>query len=151
MLVTNHKNQDGSVFAYSWEGDLKASSTLVKKHTLATGFSAVSTQQGTASPGDALPFYPRVSASRQTGQKPFVLVSSDNGNSLYALLPYEPNNPDSWLYTKEYIADIGADVGGLAIGDTDGDGWTDIYVPAYDLGHVVHYEICPLFRELSTI
>lgn len=35
----------------------------------------------------------------------------------------------------------GADVGRPSIGDVDGDGLNEIYVPAYDAGQVVQYKV----------
>lgn len=35
--------------------------------------------------------------------------------------------------------DCHATVGQLAVGDADGDGWTDVFVPCYDSGIVHHY------------
>merc|ERR1712216_342162 len=68
LLATNHLNQNGSVFAYTWQGDLRDNNTVVHKHVLASGFSAVTTKTGTASPGDVVAFTPR------NGSKPFVFV-----------------------------------------------------------------------------
>jgi len=138
LLATNHLNQGGSVFAYTWDGDLADNSSTVHKHVLATGFNAASTSQGQAAPGDAIPFF--VSATNTDG-KPLILVSADNGNYICFLLPNAPNDPADWTYTKKIIDFIGADVGRPAIADTDGDGYNDIFVPAYDSGQVVQYKI----------
>merc|ERR1712083_473351 len=97
---------NGSVFAYSWDGDLSSSATLVRKHVLATGFSAVSTSTGQASPGDAIPFF--AEPGNTTG-KPLILVSADNGNAVYVLVPNAPNDPNDWTYTKQLLEYIGAD------------------------------------------
>jgi len=140
LLATNHLNQNGSVFAYTWEGDLADNSTVVHRHVLATGFSAISDAQGTASPGDAIPFYPTTAAN---AAKPFVLVSADNGNYLCVLVPNAPKDPTDWTYTQQMIEYIGADVGRPAIGDVDGDGYNELFIPAYDLGQVVHFKIKP--------
>jgi len=137
LLATNHLNQNGSVFAYTWSGDL--ATAKVEKYVLATGFSAVSTMQGTASPGDAIPFHPDKTLFPKQ-QKPFILVSADNGNAIYVLVPESMEHGD-WKYKKQFIEYIGADVGRIAIGDTDGDGFNEFFVPAYDLGQVVHYKI----------
>merc|ERR1712166_401122 len=46
-------------------------------------------------------------------------------------------------YEKQRLLDLGADVGRIAIGDTDGDGYNEFFIPAYDLGNVVHYKFGP--------
>jgi len=125
LLATNHVNQNGSVTAYSWSGDLKAAT--VTKHVLATGFSAVSTATGTASPGDAFPFQPK---DGRKG-KPYIFVSGDNGNSIFSLVPKNEQH-DSFEYEKVEMAFLGADIGRPSIGDIDGDGYVEVFVPAYD-------------------
>jgi len=137
LLATNHLNQNGSVFAYTWTGDLGSEDARIEKFVLATGFSAISTAQGTASPGDAIPFYPKKHAH---GGKPLILVSADNGNAFYILTP-ESRDSTNMKYKSTFIEYVGADVGRIAIGDTDGDGMNELFVPAYDLGQVVHYKI----------
>jgi len=133
LLATNHLNQNGSVFAYTFDGD-DFSTAGVSRHVLASGFSAITTQTGTAGPGDAAAFQP------STGHrgKPYIFVSGDNGNDIFVLVP-RSEDPGDWSYTRQKIADVKADVGRPAIGDTDGDGFADVFVPAYDLNKVLHY------------
>jgi len=147
LLATNHLNKNGSVFGYTWSGDLADNNTKVEKFVLATGFSAVTDAQGTASPGDAIPFYPR--AGEKTG-KPLILVSADNGNAFYVLSP-ESQDPTNMNYKSQFIEYVGADVGRIAIGDTDGDGMNEFFLPAYDLGQVVHYKLGKSDALLSPI
>mmetsp|Transcript_52482 Transcript_52482/g.125411 ORF Transcript_52482/g.125411 Transcript_52482/m.125411 type:complete len:443 (+) Transcript_52482:110-1438(+) len=144
LIATNHLNKNGSVFAYSWEGSLIDSSTVVERHVLASGYSATSTEMGKASPGDAIPFFPRV---KNTASKPLIAVSADNGNYLDVLIPEAPHDPSDWTYRAQFVEYVGADVGRMAIGDTDGDGMVEIFVPAYDLGQVVQYKIEEVAEE----
>jgi len=138
LLATNHLNQDGSVFGYSWgAGDIRDPSVKVEKHVLATGFSAISTSQGTAAPGDALAFWPKTELKGKG--KPWVFVSGDNGNTIVLLRP-DSDDAGNWTYKKQILAYIGADVGQNVIGDTDGNGFMDLYVPAYDNNEIMHYE-----------
>jgi hypothetical protein len=138
LLATNHLNQNGSVFAYTWDGDLADNSTVVHKHLLATGFDATTTDTGKASPGDAIPFHVKTT---DTAGKPLILVSADNGNYICILVPNAPNDPMDFTYSKQAIEFIGADVGRPAIGDVDGDGYNEFFIPAYDAGQVVEYKI----------
>merc|ERR1711865_874421 len=125
LLATNHVNQNGSVTAYTWTGNLK--DAVVTKHVLASGFNAVSTATGTASPGDAFTFQPKDGRT----QKPYVFVSGDNGNTIFALVPTSEDK-DDWTYDKVEMSYLGADIGRPSIGDVDGDGYVEVFVPAYD-------------------
>merc|ERR1719343_1003010 len=95
---------------------------------------------GTAAPGDAVPFFAETGNEKV---KPLVLVSGDNGNYISILVPNKPDDPSDWTYSKQMLDYIGADVGRIAVGDTDGDGYNELFVPAYDLGQVVHYRLLP--------
>merc|ERR1712086_271189 len=125
LLATNHVNKNGAVNAYSWTGDIKPAD--ITKHELATGFQAITNGTGTASPGDAFTFQPKVG---RTG-KPYIFVSGDNSNSIFCLVPNSEAASD-WTYTKVELAFLGADIGRASIADTDGDGFVEIYVPAFD-------------------
>merc|ERR1712086_302796 len=125
LLATNHVNQNGSVTAYTWTGDLK--DAVVTEHVLASGFNAVSTATGTASPGDAFTFQPKDGRT----QKPYVFVSGDNGNTIFALVPTSEDK-DDWTYDKVEMSYLGADIGRPSIGDVNGDGYVEVFVPAYD-------------------
>lgn len=139
LLATNHLNQNGSVFAYTWgAGDITDPNTKVTKHVLATGFSAISTSQGTAAPGDAVAFWPEEKLKGRG--KPWIFVSGDNGNTIVLLRATEGSDKDDWTYSKQVLAYMGADVGQNVIGDTNSNGLMDLYVPAYDNDEIVHYE-----------
>lgn len=135
LLATNHMAQNGSVFAYSFKGEDIATAE-VTRHQLATGFTPEKVSAGNASPGDAIAFQPYLSS---TG-KPFLFLSGDNSNSIFLLVPHS-ESPDDWSYSMQELAKLGADVGRPSIGDTDGDGYADIYVPAYDKKQVLHYKV----------
>eukprot|EP00420_Gonyaulax_spinifera_P020517 CAMPEP_0197902992 /NCGR_PEP_ID=MMETSP1439-20131203/54851_1 /TAXON_ID=66791 /ORGANISM="Gonyaulax spinifera, Strain CCMP409" /LENGTH=436 /DNA_ID=CAMNT_0043524073 /DNA_START=62 /DNA_END=1372 /DNA_ORIENTATION=+ len=141
LLATNHVNENGSVYAYSFDGD-DFSTAAITRHVLATGFNAATRSQGTASPGDAVAFRP---SSNDKG-RPHIFLSGDNSNSIFMLSPTS-EEAGTWTYTTQQIAYLGADIGRPAIRDTDGDGFADIYVPAYDNNVLVHYS----FRESSNL
>mmetsp|Transcript_86346 Transcript_86346/g.152874 ORF Transcript_86346/g.152874 Transcript_86346/m.152874 type:complete len:433 (+) Transcript_86346:60-1358(+) len=145
LLVTNHLNQNGSVFAYEFDRE-DFPKAGVSRHVLATGFHAMSDAQGTASPGDAVAFHPMTSAD----EKPHILVSGDNSNSLFMLVPTSASNR-SWSYVKQELTFLGADIGRPSLTDVDKDGFTDLYVPAYDNDVIVHYKFMAAKELPSTV
>jgi len=134
LLATNHLNQNGSVFAYEFDSD-DFRTAAVKRHQLAGGFNAATTSKGTASPGDAVAFQPKIT---EIG-KPHVFLSGDNSNSIFILVPAS-QDPSQWQYKTTQLAYLGADIGRPSIGDTDGDGFADVYIPAFDNNALVHYK-----------
>lgn len=134
LLVTNHAAVNGSVFAYSFSSDDIASAQITR-HVLATGFTPAKIDKGKASPGDALAFQPQINST----EKPYIFVSGDNSNSIFLLTPVSKDQSD-WTYSLEEVQDFGADIGRPSIGDVDGNGFADIFVPVYDSKRVVHYE-----------
>jgi len=141
LLATNHVNQNGSVYAYTFDSDDPATAKI-ERHVLATGFSAVTKSQGTAAPGDAFAFQPKILEKGAPFTKPHIFVSGDNGNTIFMLVA-QSERQDDWAYTKQELAFLGADIGRPSIGDVDGNGFADIFVPAYDSSVLVHYEITP--------
>jgi len=137
LLATNHVNQNGAVYAYTFDGhDIRTA--RVTRYVLSKGFNAITRAQGTASPGDAIAFQPKVGDSG----KPLIFLSGDNSNSIFVLVPISEIATE-WGYTTQLLEFIGADIGRPAIGDTDGDGYVDVYVPAYDNNALVHYDFHP--------
>lgn len=134
LLVTNHAMRNGSVFAYTFSSEEIESATLTR-HTLASGFQPVKVKQGSASPGDAVAFRPRVA---ETTSKPWIFVSGDNSNSIFLLQP-SSESADDWHYVTSKVADLAGDVGRPSIADVDVDGLADIFVPLYDARKVAHY------------
>jgi len=145
LLATNHINQNGSVYAYNFDSD-DLTTAGVTRHVLATGFSAMSDKTGTASPGDAVAFRPKTS---DKGGKMHIFVSGDNSNSIFVLVPSSGDKND-FSYSKQFLEFVGADIGRPAIGDVDGDGFVDIFVPAYDNDAVVHYKFAPAEEAASS-
>merc|ERR1712194_715930 len=74
--------------------------------------------------------------------KPYVFVSGDNSNSIFCLVPNSEAASD-WTYTKVELAFLGADIGRASIADTDGDGFVEIYVPAYDNDVIAVFKLGP--------
>jgi len=142
LLATNHAAANGSVYVYSFAGD-DLTTAEVTRHVLATGFTPFKVATGQASPGDAIAFRPEV---HSTG-KPHIFLSGDNSNSIFLLTP-KSEDVNDWSYETEKIADLGADVGRPSIGDVDGDGFADVFVPAFDIKQILHYQFSKPSTEI---
>ncbi|CAE8702954.1 unnamed protein product, partial [Polarella glacialis] len=145
LLATNHASANGSVYAYSFDGEDVATAE-VTRHVLATGFTPAKVAAGQGSPGDAVAFRPEVAAS----EKPHIFLSGDNSNSIFLLVP-ESEDSDIWSYKTQKIADLNADIGRPSIGDVDGNGFADVFVPAFDAKVVKHYEFAKASSTMQVI
>lgn len=135
VLVSNHVNDPSKSGVWVYEAPqrpyhLNATSQW-KKHQIATGFKVLTSGMGSAAPGAAFSFHPKVGA---TG-KPSVMVGGDGAEGVYMITP-NSEDPSDWSYTMTQVDDCKGTVGQLALGDTNGDGFTDIYVPCYDIGEI---------------
>jgi hypothetical protein len=150
LLVTNHQNQDGSVFAYEFltPPGTDLSPANFTRHTLANGFNAITDKKGTASPGDAFAIYPK-KCQPQCEEKPYIFVSGDNSNSIFLLVPKSEDRND-WSYVEQKLATIGADVGRASFA-WDKDDFLIMYVPAYDNDQVVEYKFQSAANTTKTI
>ncbi|KAJ3271518.1 hypothetical protein HDV01_006569 [Terramyces sp. JEL0728] len=129
ILATNHDGSGkGGVFAYTNDAGSWT------KRVIATGFPILQGGTNQAAPGFASSFYPVVGS---TG-KPNVVVAGDASQKAYVLTPNSATTSD-WTYTNTVIHDCKSTVGGIAVGDTDGDGKNEIYIPCYDNGYLAKY------------
>ncbi|KAJ3285097.1 hypothetical protein HDU76_008186 [Blyttiomyces sp. JEL0837] len=138
ILVTNHQGTSdspaGSVYAYEVPSDITAPASSWTKHTLATNFPVLQSGSNQAAPGAAHTFHPKVGSTT----KPSIIVAGDGAQKAYLL---EPNSEDlnDWNYTNWVLHDCVNTVGGINVGDVNGDGFVEIFVPCYDDGHLVAY------------
>eukprot|EP00466_Bigelowiella_natans_P001521 jgi/Bigna1/89661/estExt_fgenesh1_pg.C_530052 len=139
LLATNHKIRGGAVYAYEWAHGVNPSEAdPIARHVLADGFHATKPLPGFASPGKASEVLPHGNSSTL----PHIIVSADNENDVFHLIPVlDAAGKFEFQYTKEKLPEaVGSDIGQIAVGDTDGDGFADVYVPLYDSDIVLHYE-----------
>jgi len=135
--VTN--NQDGkgtdgkgSVFGFEQpiNGSLGAGNWT--RHVLASGFIPQPTllpspgAHSRGSPGRAVSFHARVPSSG----KPQVLLSGDDGGFAAVLSPTSEEST-SWAYSMSWLCNSTGTMGSPAVGDVDGDGLADIFIPFY--------------------
>jgi hypothetical protein len=128
ILASNHEG-DGNGGVYAWEVPSAAGKWI--KHDLAVGFPIRNGGQFQAAPGGAEAFYPR---KGDTG-RPHIVVSGDGSQQAYILVP----GTTPWRFTTTLLHECAGTVGGIAIGDVNGDGNKEIYIPCYDKGYLVAY------------
>jgi hypothetical protein len=109
---------------------------LYQQHVLATGFPVLQGGQNQASPGAAHAFHPIV--ANKGKEKPTIVVAGDGSQKAYLVTP-NSQDPQDWSYTTTVLHNCTQTVGGIATGDVDGDGITEIFIPCYDNGQLVAY------------
>ena len=126
ILATNHTAK-GAVYAYEIPQEL--TQTPWVRHTLLDGIATTASGFGQASPGKAIAFYPN---SRQASGKPHIVVAGDGAQMAFLLNPVS-SDPNDWTYRQQIILTVKSGViGQIAVGDVDGDGMSEIFIPAYD-------------------
>jgi hypothetical protein len=134
LLATNHESDEqASVFAYELPVDPRRDAW--PRHTLLTGIKTRQRGINSASPGAATAFRPIAGAD---SRKPWVLVSGDGSQRAHLLRPAS-EAPDDWTYLESILADTDSTVGTCAVGDTNGDGAAEVFVPAYNKNRVLVY------------
>ena len=76
--------------------------------------------------------------------KPWIIISGDDEGTTYYLVPNSQSTSD-WSYEKFTIVDEGERqiVGTPTAADVNGDGYAEIFVPAYQLGKVSAFTFAP--------
>ncbi|XP_071095835.1 uncharacterized protein [Haliotis cracherodii] len=133
LLVTGNDAHTAYVYSYEIPADFRTGK--FQRHTLAGGFSPRLKGIGHGAPGSAQTVFP----TSHTNGKPVIVLSGDDDGRAYVLKPSSTSHGD-WTYDKETFLDVGqGTVGEIAIKDVDGDGYGEVFVPAYTQGYVYVY------------
>jgi len=140
LLVPINAEVNGTLVAYEIPEDFKFGQ--YRRHLLADGFDALSGLGGGGSPGQAKTFYPVSSMIGNT--KPWILISGDDEGTSYYMKPNSESVND-WTYDRIKIIDEGPGniLGTPCAADVNGDGYAEIFVPAYNKGKVNAFTFAP--------
>ncbi|CAH1248496.1 Hypp8168 [Branchiostoma lanceolatum] len=130
LLVTVSSPDNGTVLVYEIPDDVTKGPW--ERRVISDGFSVPGLfKQGKGSPGFAVPFYP--SEVNSTG-KPSILVSGYDDGHAYILSPASQSSTD-WSYERtSFHAGHGVIGNGFQLGDVDGDGTQELFLPCYSEG-----------------
>jgi len=152
LLATNHTNHDpedpndvipSSVFAYEFPPGLYEYRTADwQRHVLLTDI--ITPSEDELSPGRATAFHPNV--NDRGIKKPWIHIDGDGTLKTHILQPVDPDNSTDWTYqVPEHITLVTEEsiIGQSAIKDVNGDGWVELFIPAYNLGKVFIFTFAP--------
>ena len=135
VLTTHEGGQRGGVYAYEIPKDFKHAPWT--KHTLLANVATRGGFMGAASPGSPVVFYP----GKQRG-KPWIFVSGDDSQRGHLLVP-NSENPSDWTYREHIVLDSKSTIGRAAVGDVDGDGSPELFIPVHDANAVAVLSVVP--------
>jgi len=132
--VSGFRGQPGKVICYEVPDNAAFYKGTWKKHILSSSFPPTENYRR-ISPGGVYAFYP----GKSTKEKPSIIVSGADDGRVYLL------RPQSWSqYIWHYSTDVilhreGSSIGVPAVGDVDGDGNVEVFVPEKNFIHVLTY------------
>lgn len=127
VLATNHEGGP-TAGVYAYEVPAQPDAANWTKHTLLDRIPVLQPGINSASPGQARTFYP---STNFKGRRPWILVSGDASRSVHLLVP-RSELPGDWRYDHHVILTRPSTIGQCVVGDVDGDGYAELFVPAYD-------------------
>ena len=75
-----------------------------------------------------------------SSSRAWIVVSADDGGWVDLLVP-RIDDGDDWGYEKTRVIQSTGTIGTPAVGDVDGDGIPEVFVPLYDEGRLAMYSI----------
>jgi hypothetical protein len=139
LLVTVNDENNGSLIAYELPpaGDIRTGDFV--KHVLASGFKPLTHAKGRGAPGQAVVVESFFLNDRK---KPILILSGDDDGCVYSLEAVHDDDPTNWDYTmKKVHQSEKSTIGQVSVGDVDGDGYAEMFVPAYNEGIVYIYRL----------
>uniref|UniRef100_A0A0P4ZNF2 VCBS repeat-containing protein n=1 Tax=Daphnia magna TaxID=35525 RepID=A0A0P4ZNF2_9CRUS len=138
--------KSGSVYIYEIPDDIFTGPWV--RHIIADNFIPDGTN--TMSPGTPQSFYPSADYANEIlpdgrNHRKWILVSGDDDGKIYILRPKTEAANDFSPYEKTVLIDTNAQTAGKpAVGDLDGDGYTDFVAPGYSADKLYVFTYAPL-------
>jgi len=133
IIATNHQG-DGTGAVYAYEIPTNWQQGNWPRYTLAKSFPVREPGLNQAAPGAPIPFYP----TTDTSGRGWIILSGDGSQCAYELRPIS-----GWEYNITTILNAVSTVGQPAVGDVNGDGYAEVFVPAYDSSTVYVFTYAP--------
>ena len=127
LLATNHQGNKaavkGSIFYYRLTGDIKTGSWA--KTIIYDDFPVLNGGFNQAAPGAAKLFHPNVN---EKGRSHIILAGDGSQYAYY----FEPSATGELSYTMKWRFRFFDTIGEIAVGDINGDGFTEAFIPIYE-------------------
>ncbi|XP_055958615.1 uncharacterized protein LOC126830593 [Patella vulgata] len=138
LLVTSNDAKSAAMYAFEIPSDFRTGT--FKEHVIATGFAPRASGLGKGAPGSPEVVYEN---EHHKNGKPMIILSGDDDGRAHLLKPRSTSHGD-FTYSMETILDVGSGtVGKIAHKDVDGDGYPEVFIPAYNAGKVYVYTFKP--------
>ncbi|XP_070563360.1 uncharacterized protein [Ptychodera flava] len=130
LLVSVNRNFNGTMMAYEIPDDFINDEW--PRHLLADGFDG-GFGEGRGAPGSGFTFRP---ASEPDRNKPLMLLSGDDDGTVYLIQSYDDADVNNWSYFKTALWTVSGTLGAISAVDVDGDGYEELFLPAWSKGEL---------------
>ncbi|XP_033636743.1 uncharacterized protein LOC117297703 [Asterias rubens] len=157
LLVSINSDSNGKLIAYEIPRDFRTG--VWRRHLIADGFipSNLIILEGNGAPGSGHAFYPGPPGDSflnvffyiiilyfyNSRYKPLILLTGDDDSNVYVFESTSDNDPSVWTYTMTSIFYAKGTIGGPVVKDIDGDGYAEVFIPAWSEGTLNVYTFKP--------
>ena len=138
LLVNNHETKDKKTGIWAYEFPEDPMQDDWTRKTIASDFhNAFSLTVPNMAPGFGYAVWPN---GKHEKERAHILVAGDGDHAAHILYP-SGDDATNFEYDNEVFKNAGGTVGALAMSDLDQNGWTEVWMPNYDNGYIMLFEI----------